>query len=83
MPFNEVMTFVDTEYQIFALFGQNELHQVDAGERSGDHARHLPGPHHQGACGLGDLGAVAGASSTRPANLPEHRRSIHRPASSR
>ena len=33
-----------------------------AGERSGDHARHLPGPHHQGACGLGDLGAVAGAA---------------------
>jgi multidrug resistance efflux pump len=29
MPFNEVMTFVDDEYQIFALFGQNELHQVD------------------------------------------------------
>jgi multidrug resistance efflux pump len=23
------MTFVDDEYQIFALFGQNELHQVD------------------------------------------------------
>jgi multidrug resistance efflux pump len=31
MPFNEVMTFVDDEYQIFALFGQNELHQVDPG----------------------------------------------------
>jgi multidrug resistance efflux pump len=31
MPFNEVMTFVDNEYQIFALFGQNELHQVDRG----------------------------------------------------
>ena len=31
MPFNEVMTFVDNEYQIFALFGQNELHQVDPG----------------------------------------------------
>jgi len=31
MPFNEVMTFVDNEYQIFALFGQNELHQVDKG----------------------------------------------------
>ena len=28
MPFNEVMTFVDDEYQIFALFNQNELHQV-------------------------------------------------------
>jgi multidrug resistance efflux pump len=31
MPFNEVMTFVDNEYQIFALFNQNELHQVDPG----------------------------------------------------
>ncbi|MFL6280476.1 MAG: HlyD family secretion protein [Vicinamibacterales bacterium] len=31
MPFNEVMTFVDDEYQIFALFGQNELHEVEAG----------------------------------------------------
>jgi multidrug resistance efflux pump len=29
MPFNEVMTLVDHEYQIFALFGQNELHQVE------------------------------------------------------
>jgi multidrug resistance efflux pump len=34
MPFNEVMTFVDEEYQIFALFGQNELHQVSAGNES-------------------------------------------------
>ena len=25
----QVMTFVDTEYQIFALFNQNELHQVE------------------------------------------------------
>jgi multidrug resistance efflux pump len=31
MPFNEVMTFVDREYQVFALFNQNELHQVEAG----------------------------------------------------
>ena len=31
MPFNEVMTYVDREYQIFALFGQNELHQVEPG----------------------------------------------------
>ena len=34
MPFNEVMTFVDTEYQIFALFNQNELHQVAAGNEA-------------------------------------------------
>ena len=31
MPFNEVMTYVDQEYQIFALFNQNELHQVKPG----------------------------------------------------
>jgi multidrug resistance efflux pump len=34
MPFNEVMTFVDDEYQIFAIFGQNELHQVEAGNEA-------------------------------------------------
>jgi multidrug resistance efflux pump len=34
MPFNEVMTFVDQEYQIFALFGQNELHQVAPGNHA-------------------------------------------------
>jgi multidrug resistance efflux pump len=34
MPFNEVMTFVDNEYQIFALFGQNELHQVEKGDEA-------------------------------------------------
>ena len=32
MPFNEVMTYVDDEYQIFALFNQNELHQVEPGD---------------------------------------------------
>jgi len=34
MPFNEVMTFVDEEFQIFALFGQNELHQVENGNEA-------------------------------------------------
>jgi len=34
MPFNEVMTFVDTEYQIFALFNQNELHQIAVGNEA-------------------------------------------------
>jgi multidrug resistance efflux pump len=34
MPFNEVMTFVDNEYQIFALFGQNELHEVEPGDEA-------------------------------------------------
>ena len=34
MPFNEVMTFVDNEYQIFALFNQNELHQIASGNEA-------------------------------------------------
>lgn len=34
MPFNEVMTFVDNEYQIFAIFGQNELHQIVDGNEA-------------------------------------------------
>ena len=34
MPFNEVMTFVEDEYQIFALFGQNELHEVEPGNEA-------------------------------------------------
>jgi multidrug resistance efflux pump len=34
IPFNEVMTFVDNEYQIFALFGQNELHAVEPGNEA-------------------------------------------------
>src|SRR3954470_10751528 len=31
---SEQMTFVDNEYQIYALFGQNELHQVVAGNEA-------------------------------------------------
>ena len=34
VAFNEVMTFVDTEYQVFALFNQNELHQVETGNEA-------------------------------------------------
>ena len=34
MPFNEVMTFVDTEYQVFALFNQNELHAMEPGNEA-------------------------------------------------
>ena len=34
IAFNEVMTFVDTEYQIFAMFNQNELHQVASGNEA-------------------------------------------------
>jgi len=31
---SEQMTFVDNEYQIYAMFNQNELHQVDAGNEA-------------------------------------------------
>ena len=31
---SEVMTFVDTEYQVFAMFNQNELHQVATGNEA-------------------------------------------------
>ncbi len=34
LPFNEVMTFVDDEYQIFGVFGQNELHEVEPGNEA-------------------------------------------------
>jgi multidrug resistance efflux pump len=34
VAFNEVMTFVDTEYQVFAMFSQNELHQVATGNEA-------------------------------------------------
>ena len=34
VAFNEVMTFVDSEYQLFALYGQNELHQVQPGNEA-------------------------------------------------
>jgi multidrug resistance efflux pump len=34
MPFNELMTFVDNEYQILALFNQNELHQIVPGNEA-------------------------------------------------
>ena len=72
MPFNEVMTFVDDEYQIFALFNQNELHQVEPRQRSGDHARHLSWPHHQGSRRFDHLGAVAGTAGRvrQPADEP-------------
>jgi multidrug resistance efflux pump len=34
VAFNEVMTFVDTEYQVFAMYNQNELHQVAPGNEA-------------------------------------------------
>jgi multidrug resistance efflux pump len=37
------MTFVDEEYQIFALFNQNELHQVEPGNEVEFALKTLPG----------------------------------------
>src|SRR5215204_1398419 len=34
VAFNEVMTFVDNEYQVFGLFSQNELHAVESGNEA-------------------------------------------------
>ena len=34
MPLNEVMTFVEYDYQIYALYAQNELHQVEPGNEA-------------------------------------------------
>jgi multidrug resistance efflux pump len=34
VAFSEQMTFVDNDYQIYALFGQNELHQVEPGNEA-------------------------------------------------
>ena len=62
MPFNEVMTFVDNEYQIFALFDQNELHQVEPGNEAEITLDTYPGPRHQGARRLDHLGAGAGTA---------------------
>jgi multidrug resistance efflux pump len=43
VAFNEVMTFVDNEYQVFALFAQNELHQVAPGNEAEIFLSTLPG----------------------------------------
>lgn len=43
MPFNEVMTFVENDYQIYGFFNQNELHQVEPGNEAEMHFRTWPG----------------------------------------
>jgi multidrug resistance efflux pump len=43
MPFNEVMTFVENEYQIYGFFLQNELHKVQANDEAEIHFRTWPG----------------------------------------
>ncbi len=74
VAFNEVMTFVDNEYQVFAMFNQNELHQVVAGNEAEITLDTLSGADRQGACGFGDLGAGAGGdrSVRQPATDDVH-----------
>jgi multidrug resistance efflux pump len=43
MPLNEVMTFVENDYQIYGFFLQNELHQVQANDEAEIHFRTWPG----------------------------------------
>jgi multidrug resistance efflux pump len=43
MPFNEVMTFVENDYQIYGFFLQNELHQVQEKDEAEIHFRTWPG----------------------------------------
>jgi multidrug resistance efflux pump len=43
VAFNEVMTFVDTEYQVFGMFYQNELHQVAVGNEAEITLKTYPG----------------------------------------
>ena len=69
MPFNEVMTFVDNEYQIFALFGQNELHQVEPGNHAEITLDTYPGRIIKAKCRLDYLGAVQGQLDAS-GNLP-------------
>ena len=67
MPFNPVMTLVEATGQVVALFNQNELHQVAAGQRGRVRAQDLPRAHHQGARSTRSSGRRARASCPRAA----------------
>ncbi len=60
-PVTPVMTFVEAEYQVIALFAQNELRADRARRRSRIHAADVSGPDHQGEGRLDRLGAGPGA----------------------
>ena len=60
VAFNEVMTFVDSRVPGLRNVQPERTAPGRARTRSRDHPRYVPGPHRQGACRLGDLGAVAG-----------------------
>ena len=58
-----VMTFVEQEHVILALFGQNELHQVEPGNEAEIALSTYPGPHHQDQGRLDHLGAGTGPAA--------------------
>ena len=63
LPLNPVMTLVEADGQVVALYNQNELHQVDAGQRGRVRAEDAPGPDHQGQGRLDRLGAGPGTAA--------------------
>ena len=82
VAFNEVMTFVDNEYQIFALFNQNELHQVEPGNEAEITLDTYPG-HIIKAHVDSVIWAQSQGQMDASGNLPEDDASPHRRAGSR
>ena len=62
IPLNAVMTLVEADGQVVALYNQNELHQVEPGNEVEFALKTLPGPDHQGQGRLGHLGAGPGTA---------------------
>ena len=62
IPLNAVMTLVEAEGQVVAMYNQNELHQVAPGNEAEFALKTHPGPDHQGQGRLGHLGAGAGTA---------------------
>ena len=63
LPLIPVMTFVEQGHVILALFGQNELHQVQPGNTAEIALSTYPGSRHQDQGGLDHLGAGAGPAA--------------------
>ena len=62
LPLNPVMTLVEAEGQVVAMFNQNELHQVAPGNEAEFALNTLPGRIIKGEGRLGHLGAGAGTA---------------------
>jgi multidrug resistance efflux pump len=80
MPFNPVMTFVEQDHVIIALFAQNELHQVEPGDPAEIALSTYPGRIIRTkvdsiiwAQGQGQLPLTGTLPQTGPAALPEGR----------